>query len=207
MPWPSGSGLPGGRARCGWRRCLHVVELGAVVERLCRSDPGGLAEHRAARHVARRGVGDPVAARRAPGDQQIADPPWQQIAVGQLEVAAGGGQDQHPVTVDELGIDADGVVEASPDGERRARSCCRRRRPCGCRGSRASSRSCAVAHRSIRPCTDGARRWRASPGVCPRSRRGSGRRGRCRRSRPCGRRSCTSARPSRGRRPTSRRGS
>ena len=57
-------------------------------------------------------MGDLVAADAAPGDQQIADALGHQRAVGHVPVAAGGRQDQDAVAVDELGKDADGVVEA-----------------------------------------------------------------------------------------------
>jgi hypothetical protein len=56
-------------------------------------------------------VGDPVAADRAPGDEQPADALRHCRPVGHVHVAARGREDEHAVAVDELGVDADRVRE------------------------------------------------------------------------------------------------
>ena len=56
-------------------------------------------------------MADLVAADRAAGDEQVVDALGKHCPVGHLEIATGGRQDQNAVPVDELGEDADAVVE------------------------------------------------------------------------------------------------
>ena len=55
---------------------------------------------------------DLVAGHAAPGDQEVVDALRDEDPVGHLEVAARGRQDERAVAVQELGEDADRVVEA-----------------------------------------------------------------------------------------------
>ena len=106
----TGSGRPGVPAPPAPRRC-PIDRAARPLQRDRRGDARALAADRAAHHVAHRGVDDLVAADAAAGDQQIVDALGQQRAVGHVEIAPGGRQDQDAVAVDELGKDADGVVE------------------------------------------------------------------------------------------------
>ena len=172
------------------------------MQRHRRGNSRSLTQHRAARHVARRRMGDAVAARGPSRDQQVRHAPGQHGCVGHLEVAPGRRQDQDPVAVDELGIDPDRSPRTDPGRGRRIRSGSRSRRSCGCRAHRRSCRSSAAERRRTPACTGGALRRRASPGAVLPSLPGSGHRGRCRPGRPSAPRSCRSARPCRASPPT-----
>src|SRR5208337_2786051 len=88
-----------------------------ALERLValQGDGGGdtrtLAADRTAHHVARRSVRYVVAADASPGNQQIADALGYERAIGDVPVPPGGRQDQNAVAVDELGEDADRIIE------------------------------------------------------------------------------------------------
>jgi hypothetical protein len=63
--------------------------------------------YRAAHLIADSSVRDPVSGHAAPGDQQGLDVLRNEDPVARLKVAAGRGQDQDAIAVDELGEDAD----------------------------------------------------------------------------------------------------
>src|SRR3954449_10623526 len=86
-------------------------DLAARMHRQCGGDSGALSQYGTARHVTRRGMRDSIATARSSGHQQVAHTLRHDVAERDLEVAAGGWQDQDPVAVDELRVDPDRIVE------------------------------------------------------------------------------------------------
>ena len=112
-PWRASSfcTAPMLSASNGSSRC---IEIGG-------GDAGALAAHSAAHHVTRRSVRHVVAADAASGDQQVADALGHQRPIGHVPVAAGRRQNQDAVAIDELGKDADRIIETAPARARRCR--------------------------------------------------------------------------------------
>jgi len=86
---------------------VHLPGARPVLERHGSDHAGALPGYRAAHLIADSSVRDPVSGHAAPGDQQGLDVLRNEDPVARLKVAAGRGQDQDAIAVDELGEDAD----------------------------------------------------------------------------------------------------